>query len=423
MAKDILMPLLSPSMTDGTLVKWLKKEGDAVKSGDVLAEVETDKATMDLEAFDSGILRKILVQEGTKVPVQSRIGIIGTKDEKIDESAAPAPAAAPAEAKPAAKEENAPAATASKTATAPAPAATATQAGGRIKASPLAKKVATEKGISLANLSGTGPGGRIVKKDVLNAPANGHAPGSASGGASIFGAGPVAKEGSTKLSTMRSVIAKRLLESKTTIPHFYLEIEVDAKPLLELRAQLNDTLGKLKPPVKLSLNDFVLKAAAEAVRRVPGVNASFEGDSIRQFPDVQLSFAVAIAEGLITPIVKEAQNKSLIQISTEAKALAAKAKEGKLKPDEFQGGTFTVSNLGMLGIDRFSAIINPPQAAILAVGNIVKKPVVGPNDEIVVGHRQSITLSCDHRVVDGAVGAAYLKELRELIEKPALLLL
>jgi pyruvate dehydrogenase E2 component (dihydrolipoamide acetyltransferase) len=423
MAKDILMPLLSPSMTDGTLVKWLKKEGDAVKSGDVLAEVETDKATMDLEAFDSGILRKILVQEGTKVPVQSRIGIIGTKDEKIDESAAPAPAAAPAEAKPAAKAENAPAATASKTATAPAPAATATQAGGRIKASPLAKKVATEKGISLANLSGTGPGGRIVKKDVLNAPANGHAPGGASGGASIFGAGPVAKEGSTKLSTMRSVIAKRLLESKTTIPHFYLEIEVDAKPLLELRAQLNDTLGKLKPPVKLSLNDFVLKAAAEAVRRVPGVNASFEGDSIRQFPDVQLSFAVAIAEGLITPIVKEAQNKSLIQISTEAKALAAKAKEGKLKPDEFQGGTFTVSNLGMLGIDRFSAIINPPQAAILAVGNIVKKPVVGPNDEIVVGHRQSITLSCDHRVVDGAVGAAYLKELRELIEKPALLLL
>ena len=419
MAKDILMPLLSPSMTEGTLVKWLKKEGDAVKSGDVLAEVETDKATMDLEAFDSGILRKIFIQEGAKVPVQSRIGIIGTKDEKIDESAAPAPAAAPAEAKPAAKEEKAPAATASKTATAPAPATTAAFAGGRIKASPLAKKVATEKGVSLANLSGTGPGGRIVKKDVLNAPANGHV----SGGASIFSAGPVAKEGSTKLSTMRSVIAKRLLESKTTIPHFYLEIEVDAKPLLELRAQLNDTLGKLKPPVKLSLNDFVLKAAAEAVRRVPAVNASFEGDSIRQFPDVQLSFAVAIAEGLITPIVKEAQNKSLIQISSEAKALAAKAKEGKLKPDEFQGGTFTVSNLGMLGIDRFSAIINPPQAAILAVGNIVKKPVVGPNDEIVVGHRQSITLACDHRVVDGAVGAAYLKELRELLEKPALLLL
>jgi len=413
MAKDILMPLLSPSMTEGTLVKWLKKEGDAVKAGEVLAEVETDKATMDLEAFDTGILRKILVPDGTKVAVQSKIGIIGTKDEKIDESAsAPAPAAPASSEAPAKKEEAKPA---------PAPVSSAPASasnGSRVKASPLAKKVAADKGVALAGLTGTGPGGRIVKKDVLSAPAGG-----SGGGSSIYAKGPIAKDGSTKLSTMRSVIAKRLLESKTTIPHFYLEIEVDAKPLLDLRAQLNDTLGKLNPPVKLSLNDFVLKAAAEAVRRVPAVNASFEGDSIRQFPDVQLSFAVAIAEGLITPIIKEAQNKSLIQISGEAKSLAVKAKEGKLKPDEFQGGTFTVSNLGMLGIDSFSAIINPPQAAILAIGNIVKKPVVGPNDEIVVGHRQSITLSCDHRVVDGAVGAAYLKELRELIEKPALLLL
>jgi pyruvate dehydrogenase E2 component (dihydrolipoamide acetyltransferase) len=422
MAKDILMPLLSPSMTEGTVVKWIKKEGDQIKSGEVIAEVETDKATMDLEAFDSGILRKILIQEGTKVPVQSRIGIIGTKDEKIDESApsAPAPVAAP-------KESTAPtlAAKEGKEAKTPAdssaPATTAAPSGGRIKASPLAKKVAAEQGVALATLTGSGPGGRIVKADVLNAPANGHAP--AGGGSSIYARGPIAKDGSTKLTTMRSVIAKRLLESKTTIPHFYLEIEIDAKPLLDLRAQLNDSLGKMKPPVKLSLNDFVLKAAAEAVRRVPAVNASFEGDSIRQFPDVQLSFAVAIAEGLITPIIKEAQNKSLIQISGEAKALAVKAKEGKLKPDEFQGGTFTVSNLGMLGIDSFSAIINPPQAAILAVGNIVKKPVVDASDKIVIGHRQSITLSCDHRVVDGAVGAAYLKELRELLEKPALLLL
>jgi pyruvate dehydrogenase E2 component (dihydrolipoamide acetyltransferase) len=415
MAKDILMPLLSPSMTEGTLVKWLKKEGDAIKSGDVLAEVETDKATMDLEAFDSGILRRILVSEGSKVPVQSRIGIIGAKDEKIDESAPAAPVAVAAPREATAPREEAKASAAS------APVTTTHSSGGRIKASPLAKKIAAEKGVSLTNLSGSGPGGRIVKNDVLNAPANGYAP--SGGGSSIYAHGPIAKEGSTKLTTMRSVIAKRLLESKTTIPHFYLEIEVDAKPLLDLRAQLNESLGKLKTPIKLSLNDFVLKAAAEAVRRVPGVNASFEGDSIRQFPDVQLSFAVAIAEGLITPIVKEAQNKSLIQISGEAKSLAAKAKEGKLKPEEFQGGTFTVSNLGMLGIDRFSAIINPPQAAILAVGNIVKKAVVDANDNIVVGYRQSITLSCDHRVVDGAVGAAYLKELRELIEKPALLLL
>jgi pyruvate dehydrogenase E2 component (dihydrolipoamide acetyltransferase) len=414
MAKDILMPLLSPSMTEGTLVKWIKKEGDAVKAGDVLAEVETDKATMDLEAFDSGILRKILIEEGSKVPVQTRIGIIGTKDEKIDVSA-PAATAAPAVKKEEAKVA-VPTALSATTAT-----AVTAAGGGRVKASPLAKKIAKEKGIPLATLAGSGPGGRIVKQDVLNAPANGHMQGG--GRASIYAAGPIAKEGSTKLTTMRSIIAKRLLESKTTIPHFYLEIEVDAKPLLDLRAQLNDSLGKLNPPVKLSLNDFVLKAAAEAVRRVPGVNASFEGDAIRQFPDVQLSFAVAIAEGLITPIIREAQNKSLLQISGEAKALAAKAKEGKLKPEEFQGGTFTVSNLGMLGIDRFSAIINPPQAAILAIGNIVKKPVVDANDAIVIGYRQSITLSCDHRVVDGAVGAAYLKELRELIEKPALLLL
>ena len=413
MAKDILMPLLSPSMTEGTLVKWIKKEGDAVKSGEVLAEVETDKATMDLEAFDSGILRKILISEGARVPVQTRIGIIGTKDEKIDESA---PASAAPVAAPAKKEEaKAPAASA-----APASVVTAPSSTGRVKASPLAKKVAQEKGVNIATLTGTGPGGRIVKKDVLGASANGYA---SSGGSSIYPRGPIAKEGVQKLTTMRSVIAKRLLESKTQIPHFYLEIEVDAKPLLDLRAQLNDSLGKLNPPVKLSLNDFVLKAAAEAVRRVPAVNASFEGDAIRQFGDVQLSFAVAIPDGLITPIIREAQNKSLIQISGEAKSLAGKAKEGKLKPEEFQGGTFTVSNLGMLGIDRFSAIINPPQASILAIGNIVKKPVVGPNDEIVVGHRQSITLSCDHRVVDGAVGAAYLKELRELIEKPALLLL
>jgi pyruvate dehydrogenase E2 component (dihydrolipoamide acetyltransferase) len=416
MAKDILMPLLSPSMTEGTLVKWLKKEGDAVKSGEVLAEVETDKATMDLEAFDSGILRKILVAEGNRVPINSRIGIIGSKDEKIDESApaaVPAAVGATGEAGPAPAE----AKSAGETTTAPAPTSTP---GGRVKASPLAKKIAREKHVDLSRLSGTGPGGRIVKNDVLNAPANGHSP---RGSSALFPAGPIAKEGTTKLSTMRSIIAKRLLESKTQIPHFYLEIEVDAKPMLELRAQLNESLGKLNPPVKLSLNDFVLKAAAEAVRRVPAVNASFEGDSIRQYGDVQLSFAVAIAEGLITPIIREAQNKSLVQISGEAKTLAAKAKEGKLKPEEFQGGTFTVSNLGMLGIDSFYAIINPPQASILAVGNIVKKPVVDANNAIVIGHRQIITLSCDHRVVDGAVGAAYLKELRELIEKPALLLL
>jgi pyruvate dehydrogenase E2 component (dihydrolipoamide acetyltransferase) len=302
MAKDILMPLLSPSMTEGTLVRWLKKEGDAVKSGDVLAEVETDKATMDLEAFDTGILRKILAAEGDKVPINARIGIIGTKDEKIDVSA---PASAPKSDAPAKADAPAPQAKelpsiSKEEALAVAPAAAKSlssssySAGGRIKASPLAKKIAAEKHVDLAALRGSGPGGRIVKSDVLNAPANGS--GSAGGGSSVYPRGPIAAEGKAKLSTMRSVIAKRLLESKTTIPHFYLEIEVDAKPMLELRAQLNESLGQLKKPVKLSLNDFVLKAAAEAVRRVPGVNASFTGDGIQQFANVQLSFAVAIAE-------------------------------------------------------------------------------------------------------------------------------
>lgn len=402
-------------MTEGTLVKWLKKEGDSVKSGDVIAEVETDKATMDLEAFDSGILRKIFVAAGSKAAVNSRIAIIGTADEKIDESA-PAPAAAPAA--PAKAEAAAPAN--GSAAPAPAPAAVSAPASAdRAKASPLAKKVAREMNVSLSGLIGSGPGGRIVKKDVV---AGGSRAGSG-GGWGLHPAGAIAKEEKISLSNMRQTIARRLLESKTTIPHFYLEIEVDAAPLVALRAELNAGFEKLPKPFKLSLNDFVLKATAEAIRRVPAVNASFLGDSIQQFASVHLAFAVAIAQGLITPVLRDAQDKSLKALSDEAKALAVRAKEGKLKPEEYTTGTFTISNLGMYGIDRFSAIINPPQAAILAVGNIVKKPVVNEEGGIVVGHRQSFTLSCDHRVVDGAIGAQFLQELRTLIEKPAQLLL
>jgi len=289
----------------------------------------------------------------------------------------------------------------------------------RIKASPCAKKIAKEKGLSLASLTGTGPGGRIIKTDVLTAAIDSPALSSSPSPSSYL----MANEVSKRLSPMRAVIAKRLLQSKTTIPHFYLEKEINAKPMLELRAQLNEALGKLNPAVKLSLNDFILKAVAEALRRVPALNASLEGDFVRQFGDVQLSFAVAIPDGLITPIIKEAQNKSLVEISAEAKSLASKAKEGKLKAEEFQGGTFTVSNLGMLGVDSFCAIINPPQVAILAIGQIMKKPAFDANDNIVVGHRQILTLSCDHRVVDGAAGAAYLRELGDLIENPLTLLL
>ena len=422
MAKDILMPMLSPSMTEGTLVRWIKKEGDAVKSGDVLAEVETDKATMDLEAFDAGILRKILVGEGEKVAVNARVRRSSARRTRKDRCVGARRRAEERRPRQGRSAQAGSRAAGSQERSGCRRRSQAFRTNGRPSQSFTAG--AQDRAGKACPNSRTSPApvraGRIVKDDVLHAAINGR---SSSGGSSVIPRGPIAPEGRQKLSSIRSVIAKRLLESKTQIPHFYLEIEIDAAPILDLREQLNASLALLKPPVKLSLNDFILKAAAEAIRRVPAVNASFDGDAIAQHADVQLAFAVAIPDGLITPIVREAQNKSLVQIGVEARALAAKAKDGKLKPEEFQGGTFTVSNLGMLGIDSFCAIINPPQAAILAVGNIVKKPVVGPNDEIVVGHRQSLTLSCDHRVVDGAVGAAYLKELRELLEKPAGLLL
>ncbi|SDT99361.1 pyruvate dehydrogenase E2 component (dihydrolipoamide acetyltransferase) [Verrucomicrobium sp. GAS474] len=413
--KEVTMPLLSPSMTEGTLAKWLKKEGDAVKEGEAIAEVETDKATMPLESFHTGFLVKIIAAPGDKVPLDTRIALIGaTKDEKVDAAhlaKAPATAAAPAAASaPAPAASPAPAA---KAAAAPAAAYAPT---GRVKASPLAKKIAAELGVTLNRLTGTGPDGRIVKRDVVNAPQGG------SGGWDVFPSGPIAKEEKIPLSNMRQTIARRLLESKTTIPHFYLEIEVDAGPIVDLRTSLNAGFEKLPKPFKLSLNDFILKASAEAIRRVPAINASFAGDSIIQYSNVMLAFAVAIPQGLITPVIANAQDKTLKAISDEAKSLAVKAKDGKLTPAEYTTGTFTISNLGMFGIDRFSAIVNPPQAAILAVGNIVEKPVV-KNGQIVVGRRQSLTLSCDHRVVDGAVGAKFLQELRTLVENPSLLLI
>jgi len=432
MAQIIEMPKLSDTMTVGTLVKWLKKEGDVVKSGAMLAEVETDKATMELECFFDGTLLKIFAPAGSQVAIGAPLCAVGKPGEAVAPTAAAAAAAQPAPAaKPAAAPATAaPAAAAPAPASVPAPAAASVAAShapaaasqDRVRITPLARKLAGEHQISPASLQGSGPGGRIVRADVLAAAANPaarRAPAALPTG-SVFAKGPIQEERTVAVSTMRGVIAKRLIESKTQIPHFYLEVEVDASPLLTLRQQLNASLEG--EGVKLSVNDFILKACAEALRRVPAVNASWEGSQIRYFGAAHVAFAVAIEDGLITPVVRDAHAKSIFAISTEAKSLGRLAKDKKLKPEQFTGGTFCVSNLGMMGVDRFSAIINPPNAAILAVGATVTKPVV-KGDRIVVGQRLSLTLSCDHRVIDGAVGAHFLAALREVLEKPALLLI
>jgi pyruvate dehydrogenase E2 component (dihydrolipoamide acetyltransferase) len=423
-ANIIEMPKLSDTMTVGTLAKWLKKEGDVVKAGDMLAEVETDKATMELECFFDGTLLKIFSPAGSQVAVGAPLCAVGKPGETVPTTATAAAAAAPA---PVAKAAPAPAPAA---APAPAPAASAapvaaaasTSSSDRVRITPLARKLANEHQLAPASIQGSGPSGRIVRADVLAAAAN---PGARRSSASlptgsVFAKGPIQEDRAVAVSTMRGVIAKRLLESKTQIPHFYLEVEVDAAPLLTLRQQLNASLEA--EGVKLSVNDFILKACAEALRRVPAVNASWEGSQIRYHGAAHVSFAVAIEDGLITPVVRDAHAKSIFAISSEAKSLGRLAKDKKLKPEQFTGGTFCVSNLGMMGVDRFSAIINPPNAAILAVGATVTKPVVD-GDRIVVGQRMSLTLSCDHRVVDGAVGATFLAALRDVLQKPALLLI
>jgi pyruvate dehydrogenase E2 component (dihydrolipoamide acetyltransferase) len=415
MANIIEMPKLSDTMTAGTLVRWLKKVGDPVKTGDILAEVETDKATMDLESFFDGVLVAVFIPPGSAVPVGAALCAVGKAGEKV---AAPAPAAPQALAAPARAPAASPApspAPAAAPAPAPRPAA-ARDPAARVRISPLARRLAAERGVDPAGIAGSGPGGRIVRADILSAPPSGAAaPGAAPGPR-----GPIQEDIVVAASNIRATTARRLLESTTQIPHFYLEMEVDAAPLLALREQLNAALEK--EGVKLSVNDFVLKASAEALRRVPAVNCSWEGASIRQHPAAHVSFAVAIADGLITPVIRDAHLKSLFAISSEAKALGKRARDRKLAPDEFTGGTFCVSNLGMMGVDRFSAIINPPNAAILAVGAAVQRPVVR-DGAVAVGQRMSLTLSSDHRVVDGAVGAAFLGALKGLLEAPALLLL
>lgn len=415
MAKYIEMPKLSDTMTEGVLLKWRKKEGDKVETGDILADVETDKATMEMEAFDDGILHKLYVAEGAKVPTGEKVALLLEKGE-----APPKDGEAPAT-------ESKKTAAAKTDTIAPAPGAEpakpkgAAGSGERVKASPLAKKVAAAKGVELSGLAGTGPGGRIVARDVEGAKAG--APAAKSAAPAPVAATP-AGEGDQRiaLSGMRRVIAERLLTSKSTIPHFYLGIEVDAGPLMKFRGEAN-VASEAAGASKLTVNDFILKAVVAAAVKVPAVNASFAGDAIIQYGSVNLSVAVAVEEGLVTPVIRDAQKRSLREISDAVKDLAGRARNKKLKPEEYQGGTITVSNLGSYGIDNFFAIINPPQALIIAVGAIVKKPVVNAKGEIVVGQRLAIGLSADHRVVDGAVGAQYLAELRRLIESPTLMLL
>ena len=447
---EIEMPKLSDTMTEGTLVAWKKKKGDRVSAGEVLAEIETDKATMEWESPEDGTLTEIYVQEGGKVNVGDKIAFIGTKGEEAQKQEAPAqkkeeePKSTQQKERKAQTESEKPGSADSKDKETAPPqqkdvgVSTARPEGkrqeaqpkqekseeARVKASPVARRVAAEFGIDLSSVKGTGPEGRVTETDV-RAAAKSVVADADRGSAKAQPMGtPSIKAGESariQLSGMRKIIAQRLVESLGPVPHFYLTIDVNAGPLMEAREELKSA-GEEAAAAKITVNDFVLKAAVQAAVKVPRVNASFDGDAIVQYADVDLGIAVAIEEGLLTPVIRAAQNKSLRGISEIAKDLAHRARSKRMKPEEFQGGTFTISNLGGMGIDKFSAVINPPQSFILAVGKITKVPVIDNCDQIVVGHRMSLTMSCDHRVIDGALGAEYLKELRHLLENPALLL-
>ncbi|WP_371227082.1 pyruvate dehydrogenase complex dihydrolipoamide acetyltransferase [Roseovarius sp. 2305UL8-3] len=432
MPTEILMPALSPTMEEGTLAKWLVKEGDTVSSGDLLAEIETDKATMEFEAVDEGVIGKILVPEGTEaVKVNSPIAVLLEDGESADDigdiSAGPAAAAPAAEA---AEETPAPAAAS------PAPAAPARASGERIFASPLARRIAEQKGVDLASLSGSGPHGRIVKADVegaqpgASAPAAAAAPAPAASAPTTAPTGPSASavaamyEGreyeEIALDGMRKTIAARLGEAKQTIPHFYLRRDIQLDALMKFRSQLNKQLEAKE--VKLSVNDFIIKACALALQEVPDANAVWAGDRMLKLTPSDVAVAVAIEGGLFTPVLKDAHLKSLSALSAEMKDLATRARDRKLAPHEYQGGSFAISNLGMFGIDNFDAVINPPHGSILAVGAGVKKPVVGADGELTVATVMSVTLSVDHRVIDGALGAQFLTAIKENLENPMVML-
>lgn len=432
---NILMPALSPTMTEGRLANWLKKEGDAVKAGDVIAEIETDKATMEVEAVDEGVIGKIVIPAGTDhVKVNELIAVLledGEDKSAIAAGAAPAPKAAPVAAP----------AVAVSSAASVAPVQHAAEGGQRVFATPLARRIAQDNGISLAALRGSGPNGRIIKVDVesaMNAPAPKtlSAPAAAPVAAAPVAAPVAAKGPDAKAlsdaygmaydllpnSKMRQVIARRLSESKQTVPHFYLSLDVELDALMALRQELNSRSPEGKGNYKLSVNDFVIKAVAASLIRVPAANAAYTDEAVLQYKHADISVAVATPTGLITPIIKKAESKGLATISNEMKDLALRARDGKLKPEEFQGGSFSISNLGMFGIKEFAAIINPPQACILAVGAGEQRPVVRKG-ALAIANVMTVTLSVDHRVVDGAVGAEFLAEFKKIVEDPMKLVL
>jgi pyruvate dehydrogenase E2 component (dihydrolipoamide acetyltransferase) len=425
MAEIVRMPKLSDTMTEGVVAQWHKKVGDKVKSGDLLADIETDKATMEFESFQDGVLLHIGVEKGKAAPVDGILAVLGKEGEDIAEllKGADAPSA------PATEPVKAPVSETPKAVETPAPVAKVeTQrpvivSNGaddvRIKASPLAKRMAYEKGIDISNFSGTGDNGRVVKKDIESFnPAIHSGSLSKSGGtqAKVSVAGQESFS-EVPVSQMRKVIAKRLAESKFTAPHFYLTLDIDMDEAMKARTALNE-----KSEVKISFNDLVIKAVAMALRNHPSINASWLGDKIRYNEHVHIGVAIAVEDGLLVPVVRFADHKGLSHISAEVKDLGKRAKEKKLQPADWEGNTFTISNLGMFGIEAFTAIINPPDACILAVGGIKQVPVV-KNGQVVPGNVMKVTLSCDHRVVDGATGAAFLQNLKQNLEQPFMMLL
>ena len=433
MPTEVLMPALSPTMEEGTLAKWLVKEGDTVSSGDLLAEIETDKATMEFEAVDEGVVGKILVPDGTEaVKVNTPIAVMLADGESADDigtTSTPAPEAPKASD---AGAEAAPSGASEKPA-APAPAAPTSASGDRVFATPLARRIAKDKGLDLSAIKGSGPHGRIVKADVENATA---APASAPQAAASAPAAAAAPSGpaadmvlkmyedrefeEVSLDGMRKTIAARLTEAKQTIPHFYLRRDIQLDALLKFRSQLNK---QLEPRgVKLSVNDFIIKACALALQQVPDANAVWAGDRILKLKPSDVAVAVAIEGGLFTPVLRDSHMKSLSTLSAEMKDLATRARDRKLAPHEYQGGSFAISNLGMFGIDNFDAVINPPHGSILAVGAGAKKPVVGDDGEVTVATVMSVTLSVDHRVIDGALGAEFLSAIKDGLENPVAML-